>query len=105
TNALERAKGAAEDYLAHFPPKQRRAMLRGALASAYKGETPAADTAAWLAPTTDERDLTRPGIGRSSVASLTIEALREIGLLDDIIATREGLVVYPAGLNSESHGP
>jgi hypothetical protein len=96
TNVLERAKYAAEDYLAHFPPVRRRAILRGALASVYRNEAPAADTAVWLAGTGDEQDSTQPGIGQSSVASLTMEALREIGLLDDLISTREGLVVYPA---------
>jgi hypothetical protein len=34
----------------------------------------------------------RPAIGHK-----TIDGLREIGLLDEIIATKEGLVVYPAG--------
>jgi hypothetical protein len=29
----------------------------------------------------------------------TMAALREAGLLDEIIETREGLIVYPAGLN------
>jgi hypothetical protein len=38
----------------------------------------------------------QPGTGH-----LTIEALRGIGLLDDIIMTKEGLVVYPAGLDAE----
>jgi hypothetical protein len=38
-------------------------------------------------------------MGQPSIAHETIEALREIGVLDDIIATKEGLVVYPAALD------
>ena len=34
-NVLGRAKAAAEDYLAHFPPERRGAILLGALASVY----------------------------------------------------------------------
>lgn len=94
-NVLERAKYAAEDYLAHFPPERRRAILRGALASVYGAEAPVADTAVWLAGAKGEQDSTQPGIGSPSVAALTIEALREIGLLGDIIPTKEGLVAYP----------
>jgi hypothetical protein len=37
-NVLERAKYAAEDYLAHFPPERRRMILLGALASVYGKE-------------------------------------------------------------------
>lgn len=96
---LERAKHAVEDYLAHFPPDRRRAIVRGALVSVYGAETPAADTAVWLARANGDQDSTQPGIGSSSVASLTIEALREIGLLDEIIATKEGLVIYPIELS------
>jgi hypothetical protein len=98
TNVLERAKYAAEDYLAHFPPERRRAILRGALASVYGGETPAADTSVWLAGASERQDATQPGIGQASVASLTIKALREIELLDDLISTRQGLLAYPAEL-------
>jgi hypothetical protein len=101
TNVLEGAKYTVEDYLAHFPPERRRAIMLGALASVYENEKPGSDTAAWLTGTGDEQDSTRPGIGQSSVASLTIEALREIGLLDDLIATPEGLVVYPAEMKKQ----
>lgn len=74
-------------------------VVRGALVSVYGAEAPAADTAVWLANTRDEHGPSQPGIGRLSIASLTVEALREIQLLDDIIATKEGLVIYPAVLN------
>ena len=49
SNVLERAKCAAEDYLAHFPPERRGSILLGALASVYGKESSGADTAVWLA--------------------------------------------------------
>jgi hypothetical protein len=48
TNVLERAKAAAEDYLVHFPPERRGAILLGALASVYGKDDGGADTAVWL---------------------------------------------------------
>ena len=92
-NVLERAKAAAEDYLAHFPPGQRGAILLGALASVYGKEDGGADTAVWLAGDRGKGDQSQP---QTSIAHQTIEALRQAGLLDDIIKTKEGLVVYPA---------
>ena len=93
-NVLERAKYAVEDYLVYFPPQRRGAILLGALASVYGKEDGRADTAVWLAGSKDEDGQFQPGMEQPSIASQTIEALREIGLLDDIIATKEGLVVY-----------
>lgn len=100
-NVLERARAAAEDYLAHFPPERRGAILLGALSSVYGKEDGGADTAVWLAEGKDNRSQGQPGIGQSSIAHQTIEALRKIGLLDDIIVTKEGLVVYPVGMNGD----
>jgi hypothetical protein len=90
-NVLERAKAAAEDYLAHFPPGQRGAILLGALASVYGKEDGGSDTAVWLAGSRDDLDMVQ-----TSIAHQTIDALREFRILDDIIVTREGLVVNPA---------
>lgn len=89
-SVLERAKAAAEDYLAHFPLERRGAILLGALASVYGKDEGGADTAVWLAGSKD--DVTQL---QTSIAHHTIEALRQAGLLDDIIVTKEGLVVYP----------
>lgn len=100
-NVLERAKAAAEDYLAHFPPGQRGAILLGALASVYGKEEGGMDTAVWLAGGKEEIDQSQPGIGQTSIAHQTIEALREIGLLNHILVTKEGLVVYPAEMDAE----
>ena len=100
-NVLERARAAAEDYLAHFPPDRRGAILLGALASVYGKEDGGADTAVWLGESSDDQAQLQ-----LSIAHQTIEALRQAGLLNDIIETKEGLVIYPSqsdlgGFNSE----
>jgi hypothetical protein len=95
-SVLERAIVAVEDYLAHFPLEKRGGILLGALASVYGKEDGGADTAVWLAGSKEETGQAQPDIRPSSIAHETIEALREIGLLDDIMATKEGLVVYPS---------
>jgi hypothetical protein len=100
-NLLERAKYAAEDYLAHFPPQRRGTILLGALASIYGKEDGGSDTAVWLAAVKDETGLFPPGLGASSIAHETIAALREIGLLNEIVQTKEGLVVYPVRMDAE----
>ena len=96
-NVLERAKAAAEDYLMHFPPERRGAILLGALASVYEKEDGGSDTAVWLAR--GKGEINQPGIDQNSIAHQTIKALRDLGLLDDIISTKEGVVVYPTLLN------
>jgi hypothetical protein len=99
TSVLERAKAAAEDYLAHFPPDRRGAILLGALASVHGKDDGGVDTAVWLGESRQETDQSQSGLGQSSVAHETIKALRAMGVLDDIITTKEGLVVYPAALD------
>ncbi len=100
-NVLERAKVTVEDYLAHFPSERRGAILLGALASVYGKEDGGTDTAVWLAGSKEEQAQSLLGIGQSSIAHETIVALRDIGLLDDIIATKEGLVMYSVALDIE----
>jgi hypothetical protein len=100
TNVLERAKAAAEDYLAHFPPERRGVILLGALASVYGKEAGGTDTAVWLASGKAKTSQAQPGIGQFSIAHETIEALRQFGLLDDIFVTKEGLVVYPSEMDA-----
>jgi hypothetical protein len=90
-NVLERAKVAVEDYLAHFPPERHGEILLGALASVYGKEGSGSDTAVWLGKS--KGDLIQ---FQTSIAHQTIEALRQVGLLNDIIETKEGLVIYPS---------
>ena len=78
--ALDRARQATEDYLAHFPPSRWGGILRGALVSVYQQEERGSDAAAWLGGERDEAGKRQPVI-----AGVTVEALRDAGLLDDVI--------------------
>jgi len=77
-----------EAYLDAFPQVQQYAILRAAYASAYLGEEAQNDGAAWtLGKKTAE--------GRApGVAQRTLEALREVGVIGDIVTTSEGIVLY-----------
>jgi hypothetical protein len=86
---FDAARHAAQDYLARFPPPQQNGVLRGAMVSAYLGETPASDTAVWLAGARQAGGRA-PGIGRQSLA-----ALREIGLLNELNVRGGRVVAYP----------
>ena len=88
--ALDRARQATEDYLAHFPPHRWGGILRGALVSVYQQEERGSDAAAWLGGERDEA-----GKRQAGIAGVTVAALRGVGLLDEIIETKEGLVIYP----------
>jgi hypothetical protein len=91
---LERARLAVVDYLSYFPPEKRPSIMLGALASVYGQEKVVMDTAVWLGAA-DEEQLP-PWLTGVSSAQVMMAALREAGLLDEIIETKEGIVVYPA---------
>jgi len=99
-NVLEYAKQTVEDYLAHFPPERRGAILLGVLASVYGKEAGGMDTAVWLGACKEGVEK-RPfvDVERASVGHYMVEALRGIGVLDELIETSEGLVVYPTALD------
>jgi len=84
---FESARERCEAFLAQYESDQQRAILRSALAHAHLNN--GADGAAWQigAATDDGR---APGI-----AQITLDALREIGLLDEIASTDDGVIVYP----------
>jgi hypothetical protein len=64
--------------------------------------TPGSDAAAWLAGASEENDLrTMVLAAQAPIGQKTIEGLREIGLLDEIITTKEGLVVYPVSFAAD----
>jgi hypothetical protein len=69
-SVLERAKAAAEGYLAHFPSEQSRVIWLGMLASVYGKEDGGADTAVWLADVKGGGDTVQLGIGDVSVVGL-----------------------------------
>jgi hypothetical protein len=83
----EQLRQTAEDYLARFRPEQQTAILRGAMASAYLNGT--SDAAVWL-PGKKTDDGRLPG-----VASKSMEALREIGVLDRLGMLDGEVTVYP----------
>jgi hypothetical protein len=86
--SLQKARLQVDRFLGHFPPAQQRRILRGALVSIYQGDMLASDAVAWLA---GERAMPTS----SSLAQRTVQALREIGMLDDLLLTKVGVVVYP----------
>lgn len=94
TSAFERAKAATEEYLMHFPPEQRGAILLGALTSVYRKEDGGMDTAVWLTSVDSESS-------DVSLSTQTIQTLRSLGTLDELIVTKNGLIVYPQGLDAE----
>lgn len=80
-------------------PEWRGATLLGALASVYGKEDGGADTAVWLGEGKETANQKNGHWLSNSIAHETIEALRGTGLLDDIIVSKEGLIVYPTELD------
>jgi hypothetical protein len=76
-------------------------IVLGALASACGQEKVVIKIRPWLAGDKADTEPGRPGIGQSKIARKTILALREIGLLDDIIVTKEGLAIYPVKMDAK----
>ena len=113
-SVLERARLGVVDYLSYFPPQQRQRILLGALGSVYggggkeggQGKTAVgSDIAAWLDAFGEEALPQlgwRPWLTGLSPARETMAALRQVGVLDELVETKAGLVVYPAGLEAES---
>ena len=60
----------------------------------YQQEERGSDAAAWLGGERDEA-----GKRQAGITGVTVEALREVGLLDELIPTKEGLVIYPNELD------
>ncbi|MBN1121812.1 MAG: hypothetical protein JXJ17_12090 [Anaerolineae bacterium] len=86
----EAARQAVEGYLNRYPEEQHTAILRGAMVSAYMGDEASSDNAVWLMGEKREDGSRAPGIAQKS-----IQALREIGVLDEIGETSLGTIVYP----------
>ncbi len=84
------ARQAVEGHLNRFPAEQHTAILRGAMVSAYMSETPSSDNAVWLMGEQRNDGSRAPGIAQKS-----IQALREVGVLDEIGETSLGLIAYP----------
>jgi hypothetical protein len=69
------------------------------LAGVYEEDKKGADTAVWLGAEREEAGQA-PWLLDVSPAHEAMRALRAAGLLDEIVTTKEGLVVYPAGLTA-----
>jgi hypothetical protein len=98
SGSYELARQRSQVYLDSFLIEQQTAVLRGALAHYYLNASTGHDGAAWQIgePTDDGR---KPGI-----AQLTIRALREIGVLDELAETDSGIVRYPGAKVLEATG-
>ncbi len=86
---FDSARQAAESYLAQHPPFRHPAILRGAMVNVYTGDKSASDAAVWVPGT---KDTSKP---RFSIAQKSLDALRDIGTLDEIDEVPEGMIVYP----------
>ena len=81
----------AIDELNRTPPEDRGRVLLGSIASIYMRKNPGNDGVAWLMGPKNEKGLRDPGF-----AQLTIEEMRKIGVLDEILPdpTGRGLIRY-----------
>lgn len=84
----DQLRKTAETFLSNYPEEQHTEILRGAMVSLYIKEERGSDRALWLQGEKTEQGV-QPGIGHKS-----IQALREIGLLGEILPTKEGLITY-----------
>jgi hypothetical protein len=90
----ETARASAEAFLADYPPEQQPGILRGAMVAAYLSDKPV-DTAIWLPG--EKTDSGRaPGI-----AQMSLRALREIGVLDEVGVSGGQVLVYPGAVIRE----
>jgi hypothetical protein len=71
-------------------------IIPGILVSIYGQEKVVMDTAVWLDASEDEQlPVWQAGL---SPAQVTMAALREARLLDRVMETKDGLVVWPLGM-------
>jgi len=84
-----------DTFLSRFDESEHGAILRGAMVAAYLDDEPS-DAALWMIGEKTEHG-TLPGM-----AQRTMQALREVGILDEIGATTNGNVIrYPGATVSE----
>jgi len=79
------ARDTSVAYLSRFHPRQHPALLRGAMVSAAGGKRKGGDAVCWLADKEGDVDL----------AQKALNALREVGVLDEIDTVNGRLLVYP----------
>lgn len=93
---MERVRIRMEErFLGQYPPDRHAAILRGAMVSVHMSDPPGSDAAVWLRGRQTENGRL-PGI-----AEKTILALREIGLLNEISQSENGVITYPGAIVQE----
>ncbi len=79
-------------FLNQYSPEVHTAIVRGAMVSLYLNDTPGSDAGLWLRGASDD----------AGMAALTLDALREIGLLDTLDTNATGeILVYPGAVVHE----
>jgi hypothetical protein len=91
----DHARHEAEAYLKRFPPQQHTSIVRGAIVSGYLRDKPS-DRVVWLSGEKTPQGRA-PGI-----AQITLRALREIGVLQELGETTLGILVYPGAVTREA---
>lgn len=103
--ALETARLKVEDYLKAYPPDVQEGIMLGTLVASYakdetdKTESSGYDGVAWLMGSKDS-------IGRrqSGLANVTMNALRRLGVLNQLDEGEGGIYSYPsAQIRDRSH--
>lgn len=85
-----RVRRYMQKFISQFPHNVQRAIMRGAMVSAYMNDSRTSDAAVWV-PGNESPD------GRESgIAEITIQALREICLIDGIKQSEDGVITYPS---------
>jgi len=86
---FDAARQAAEKYLARYPPYRHSDILRSAMVRVYTGDRVSSDAAIWVPGAKQVNDRS------SAIAKKSIAALRDIGVLDEIDDTNDGVLGYP----------
>jgi len=90
----DQARLKAEAYLNRYPPEQHGAILRGAIVAAYLSEK-RKDSMLWLRGAKTDNGYA-PGM-----AQRTMQALRDIGVLQEVDLTSIGVIAYPGASISQ----
>lgn len=87
---FEEARKTSEKYLAQYSESERKNVLLGAIVQSYlMSENRVSDSVVWQMGGTKE-----DGTRESGIAQMTLEALRDIGVIGKRIETAEGAVLY-----------
>ena len=82
--------------IAKYPPDARPAIVRAAMVSAYMNDNPNSDAAVWVpGPETEYGRL-------QGISDITLDALREAGLLEKVVETEDGVITYPETVTEQA---